>query len=177
MRTALLVIDVQQALCEGEYAMFDAAGVIARINAVSSQARAQGLPVIFVQHDEPEPPLLLDSPGWQLATGMDVQPGDTRVRKTTPDAFNATDLQAQLAQRGIERLIVCGMQSEYCVDTTVRRALALKYHVVLLADAHTSMDNEAITARQIIAHHNVTFRHMSSFGPRIKVLPVAQLQL
>ena len=46
------------------------------------------------------------------------------------------------------------MHSEYCVDTTTRRALALEFPVVLMPDAHTSAGNEAITAAQVIAHHN-----------------------
>lgn len=177
MSTALLIIDVQQALCEGEYATLDAQGVIARINAISTQARAQGVPVIVVQHEEHQAPMQHGSPGWQLPETLSVSAQDIYVRKTTPDSFNKTDLQAQLEARGITRLITCGMQSDFCVDTTVRQALSRGYDVVLVKDGHTSVDNGVLTARQIIDHHNVTFANMTSFGPRIKVLPAAEVRL
>lgn len=51
MKTALLIIDVQQGLCEGEHSAFESADVISRINRVSAKARAAGIPVIFIQHD------------------------------------------------------------------------------------------------------------------------------
>lgn len=175
MSTALLIIDVQQALCTGASAAFESAQVIRRINQASAWARGQGLPVIFVQHEEAAEPWRFDCPGWQLADGLDAMANEVRVRKQTPDAFNQTELDALLRARGITRLLVCGMQSDFCVDTSVRRALSLGYDVVLLADAHTSVDNGVLTAAQIIAHHNVTFANMTSFGPRIRVQPVAEL--
>lgn len=175
MSTALLIIDVQQALCSGATPAYEAAQVIQRINQASDWARSQGMPVIFVQHEEAAEPWRFGCPGWQLADGLHASADEPRVRKQTPDAFNRTELDALLKARGISRLLVCGMQSDFCVDTSVRRALSLGYEVVLLADAHTSVDNGVLTAAQIIAHHNVTFANMTSFGPRIRVMAVADL--
>lgn len=62
------------------------------------------------------------------------------------------------------------MHSEFCVDTTVRKAMALGYPVVLVSDAHTSAGNAAITAQQVIAHHNATLTNISSFGPRVSAI-------
>ncbi|NER58800.1 cysteine hydrolase [Pseudomonas sp. MAFF212428] len=175
MSTALLIIDVQQALCTGVAPVLEAAPVIQRINQASAWARSQGMPVIFVQHEEAAEPWCFDCPGWQLAKGLHAMAHEPRVRKQTPDAFNQTELEGLLKARGITRLLVCGMQSDFCVDTSVRRALSLGYDVVLLGDAHTSVDNGVLTAAQIIAHHNATFASMTSFGPRIRVMPVAAL--
>jgi len=58
------------------------------------------------------------------------------------------------------------MHTEFCVDTTTRRALALGLPVVLVSDAHTSAGNAALLAKQVIAHHNATLTNISSFGPR-----------
>lgn len=165
MQTAVLVIDVQQGLCEGPGAAFDCAATIARINRVTRTARDAGAPVIFVQH-EGRDYLVRDSSGWQLADGLECAPGDLRLGKTTPDAFLRTALAEMLAARGIERLAICGMHTEFCVDTTTRSALALGYPVLLIADAHTSAGNDAIPAQQVIAHHNATLTNISSFGPR-----------
>ena len=170
MSIALLIIDVQHALCGGADACFDHSGVVARINALSERARALDVPVIFVQHEEPEGDFRYASDGWQLAPALHAEEGEARVRKTTPDSFNGTGLAALLRERGITGLVICGMQTDFCVDTTVRRALAEGYDVVLAADAHTTMDS-VLSAEQIIAHHNDVFTRMSSFAPRLDVLP------
>jgi nicotinamidase-related amidase len=177
MQTALLIIDVQQGLCEGDGQAFDIPAVIARINQVSAKARTAQAPVIFVQHESTTGYLEHGSGDWQLAGGLHIEPGDIRIRKTTPDSFHKTDLHTMLQSRGITRLIVCGMHSEFCVDTTVRRALALGYPVELVADAHTSAGNAVLTARQVIDHHNLTLGNIASFGPRVRAITSEALQI
>ena len=171
MTTALLIIDVQQALCSGEYEAFEVGRVIERINHVSRQFRKSGAPVVVIQHEAPGTVFALDSPGWQLAQRLEVVPTDIYIRKTTPDSFHRTDLQAQLQARDVRQLVICGLQSEFCVDTTTRRALALGYPVQLVADGHSTCDNAVLSAAQISAHHNHTLANMTSFGPR--AVPVA----
>jgi nicotinamidase-related amidase len=175
MNTAVLVIDVQQGLCEGEGAPHDCEGTISRINDVTRKARVAGAPVVFIQHEAAG---YLDhgSAGWQLANGLDVKAIDIKVRKTTPDSFLRTDLEDVLKDRDINNVVVCGMHSEFCVDTTVRRALSLGFPVVLVADAHTSAGNVAITAQQVIAHHNATLTNISSFGPRVRAVASTDVQ-
>lgn len=176
MTPAVLVIDVQQGLCEGPDAAFDCAGTIARINAVTGRARAAGVPVVFIQHESAGGLLAHGSPGWQLAQGLVVADTDTLLRKTTPDAFLRTDLVERLAAQGVDTLVICGMHTEYCVDTTTRRALALGYPVTLVADGHTSAGNVALTPAQVIAHHNATLTSIASFGPRVTALPSADVR-
>ena len=170
-RQALLVIDVQQALCEGPSAAWDCAGLIAHINQATQAARAAGLPVVWVQHQEPG--LEYGSDGWQLAEGLHTEAADLRSHKTTGDAFWKTDLLAQLQSLGVQELVICGMHTEYCVDVTTRAALRHGFPVVLLADAHTSSGNSAITPQQVIAHHNITLSSTSSFGVRARLMSVA----
>lgn len=172
MTTALIIIDVQQALCAGPYAAFDIGAVIERINTISAKARAARMPVIFVQHEEAGGPLPYGGEGWQLAAGLQVQPEDLRVRKTTPDSFHQTNLHQLLRERGVSDVIVCGLQTDFCVDTTVRRAFTFGYQVTLVADAHSTLDNGVLTAAQIIAHHNAT---LGNFGPLVKVVPASEL--
>ncbi len=170
MHTAVLVIDVQQGLCEGPDAAHDCPGTIERINAVTQRARAAGLPVFFVQHESSAGYLEHGSREWQLATGLQVKDGDRRICKTTPDAFLRTHLHEALQALGVQNLVVCGMHTEFCVDTTTRKALALGYPVVLVSDAHTSTGNAAIGPHQVIAHHNATLTNISSFGPRVTAI-------
>jgi nicotinamidase-related amidase len=175
MTQALLVIDVQHVLCNGDEAAFDINGVIQRINAVAAKARAAGLPVFLIQHED-RGPMQHGSEGWQLDVRLSAQPDDIRVRKTATDSFHHTELQALLLARGVERLVVCGLQSEFCIDSTVRRAVALGYPVVLVSDAHSTIDNGVLTAAQISAHHTTTLAHVDSFGPRVTPVPAAEVR-
>jgi nicotinamidase-related amidase len=175
MKTALLVIDMQQGLCEGEGRAWASDEVIARINQLADRLREAGVPIVFVQHESTSGYLEHGSREWQLADGLQVQPGDLRVRKRTPDAFLNTDLEALLKARGMEAVIVCGMHTEFCIDTTTRRALALGYPVTLAADAHTSAGNAVLSAPQVIAHHNATLTNISSFGPRVSAVPSTEI--
>lgn len=177
MTTALLIIDVQRALCTGEEAAFGIDTVIATINTLVTQARAASVPVILVQHEESQGSLAFDSAGWQLDDRLAVAADDTRIRKTSPDAFHLTPLQKRLEQDDIDRLVVCGLQSDFCVDATVRRALALGYEIVLVADGHSTVDNTVLGAAQITAHHNVTLGNITSFVPRVTVLPASEVRM
>lgn len=171
MSTALLIIDVQQALCSGEYAAFESERVIERINHVSGKARKAGAPVVVIQHESPSGPLEYGTRGWQLAAGLDTQSSDIFLRKKATDSFHNTELHKLLQARGITQLAICGLQSEFCVDTTTRRALALGYPVLLIADGHSTMDNGVLSAAQISAHHNATLSNITSFGPRARAIP------
>jgi nicotinamidase-related amidase len=177
MKTALLIIDVQQGLCEGEHSAFESADVIGRINRVSAKARAAGIPVIFIQHESEGGYLEFGTHTWQLAQGLHTESSDLRIRKTTPDSFLRTDLQATLQGGAITDLIICGMHTEFCVDTTTRKALALGYPVILIEDAHTTEGNGYLTPRQVIQHHNATLANISSFGPRVRLVSSEALQI
>ncbi|HSW05951.1 cysteine hydrolase family protein [Aquabacterium sp.] len=171
MTTALLVIDVQAALFEGERRPGDASAVIARINSLAERARSAQVPVIYVQHEREDTPLAEGSPGWALARELQPATLDVRLRKTTPDAFLHTRLEPLLQEHDIQHLVICGYASEFCVDTTTRRAAALGYTVTLAADAHTTHDKPHASAEQIRAHENATLPNLTSFGPVIRAMP------
>jgi nicotinamidase-related amidase len=176
MKTAVLVIDVQQALCSGQYAAHDIDAVIGRINAVAAKARAAGAPVVFVQHEGEDSPLRYGSAAWQLDPRLDVQATDVRIRKTASDSFHETALDALLRERGVDALVVCGLQSEFCVDSTVRGALPRGYSVSLVRDAHSTLDNGVLGAAQIVAHHNETLRNLDSYQARVTLVPASEVR-
>ena len=70
MTTALLIIDIQHALCSGDDAAFGIESVIEKVNALSARTRACGSPVILIQHEEDEGPLQFGTEGWALAGGL-----------------------------------------------------------------------------------------------------------
>jgi nicotinamidase-related amidase len=177
MKTALLVIDVQSALCSGEYAAFESQRVIARINQVSAKARRAGAPVFLIQHETKNGLLDPGTHGWRLAEGLVVEETDVIVGKTATDSFHKTELEGLLQSHGVKQLVICGLQSDFCVDTTTRRALGLGYPVTLVSDAHSTLDNGILTAAQISAHHTATLANITSFGPRVTPATAAELQI
>ncbi|KPU54748.1 isochorismatase family protein [Pseudomonas fluorescens] len=177
MTTALLIIDVQQALCSGEYECFEIRRVIDTINDLSARARKAGVPVVLIQHEEEDGLLKHGVPGWQLAEGLQTSTEDHRVRKATGDSFYQTNLPQLVPVQDFERLVICGLQTDYCVNATVRQALKLGYDVVLAADAHSTVDNGNLTAEDIIAEHNKDLAHLTGSVARIDVMPARDIQL
>ena len=174
--TALLLIDVQQALFQPAPRPHEADAVIARINTLAARARAAGVPVLWVQHETaPGHRLAHGSPGWALADGLQLADTDVPIRKTTPDSFLRTGLADWLAARGITQLVVAGYASEYCVDTTTRRAAALGLAVTLAADAHTTHDKPHASGALIRAHHNASLADLTSFDVPVKAVPAGDI--
>lgn len=173
--TALVVIDVQRALFEPAPRPDEADAVLARIRSLAVQARAASVPVVWVQHERADHPLAHGSDGWALPAAVQAAPGDHFVRKTTPDAFLRTGLADWLAARGIAHLVVCGYASEYCIDTSTRRAAGLGLAVTLVADGHTTHDKAHASAGLIRAHHNATLPGLTSFGPVIRAVAAADI--
>ena len=108
-----------------------------------------------VQHDGgPGHVLAKGSTGWPHHPLVAPQSGEIVVEKRYSSSFHDTDLHRRLSDAGIDRLVIAGMQTEMCVDSACRGAVALGYRVVLVADGHTTWDTPAVDAERIIAHHN-----------------------
>jgi nicotinamidase-related amidase len=160
MSIALLIIDVQNAILRGKgtsdrQPVIDRAldETVARLADLQRTARAKGVPIILVQHDgDSTHRLARGTEGWQIR--RELADGDAVVNKASCDSFFETDLQTRLQERGITRLVVGGCMTQFCVDTTCRRAVSLGYDLTLLSDGHMTADMGDLTFSQIIAHHN-----------------------
>ena len=171
--TALVIIDVQKNLIGSSYQRDE---VLAHINTLLAKARATGTPVIYVQHDGPKGHgLEVGTDGWQISPIIVPQEGEPIVHKRASDAFYDTLLQQELNERHIRHLIVAGGQTEYCVDTTVRRATTCGYDVTLVGDAHTTYDCDTLTAAQIIAFYNETLDGFQTDTSAIIVKPTQEI--
>ena len=177
MPAAMLIIDVQQVLCVGEQAAYDVERVIDRINFVLHKARAAGALVVVIQHETQGGEMDYGTENWKLAPRLETRAGDVHLRKKATDSFHRTELHELLQSRGITSLVICGLQSEFCVDTTTRRAMALGYPVVLVSDGHSTVDNGVLSAAQISAHHNKTLSSIESFGPRTRSVPAHEVHI
>src|SRR6185436_17449359 len=117
------------------------------------------VPVIYIQHNGgPGHPLEPGSAGWPIHPAIAPAAGELVIGKTTPDSFHETTLQRELEAHGVVKLVVAGIQTELCVDTTCRRAASLGYQTTLARDAHSTWDSRTLSAPQIIAHHNDTLK-------------------
>jgi nicotinamidase-related amidase len=98
--TALLVIDTQHAI---PAAAAGRDGVLANIGGLVGKARAEGAPVIWIQHSDDGLPQ--GSAGWRIVPELSRQDGDPLVHKLYGDSFEATDLAEILAGHGVGRLV------------------------------------------------------------------------
>jgi len=157
-QTALLVIDLQQALCDAAPAE-PMQLVTARIKELLGWADRHSLPVVFVQHWT-EPGSILDrgSAGWQLADEVRDHPRSFHHEKNVLSSFEDGHLHAWLQAHDIRRLCVSGMQTEYCVSAACEDAAALGYEVILPTDAHMTIDGPDKSAVQIVDEANDRFR-------------------
>jgi nicotinamidase-related amidase len=172
--TALVVIDAQIGVV-GEAYHHDE--VLDNINLLLDRARTSGTPVIYVQHNEPKGgELEPGAPKWPIHPAIAPRDGEPVVQKESPDSFHETRLQAELEARGIKRLVITGGQTQYCVDTTVRRAVAQGYDVLLASDAHTTEDSETLPAEQIIAFTNSTLNGFWAGEREVRVQPASEIQ-
>jgi nicotinamidase-related amidase len=161
----LVIIDMQTGAFDGKAIppVADAENLLANVVELTIKAREANIPIIFVQHNGEEGhPFEHGSAGWYIHPDINQTNQDIIIQKTTPDSFYKTDLQSELDQLGIKKIIVAGLQTEYCIDTTCRRAFSLGYDVILAGDAHGTWDRENLTAPQIISHHNTILREWFS---------------
>lgn len=155
---ALVVIDVQQGMFAFPgHPPHGGAQMVERIVGLIERARAAGAPVFFIQHaGAPEDALAPGKPGFALHPELKPEPDEPVIVKQQCSAFLGTDLDARLKAAGAETLVICGMQTEFCVDTAVRGAVERGYRVRLVADGHSTFDGEGLSAAAIIGHHNRT---------------------
>jgi len=172
MADALLIIDMQTGLYDGPDKPFERERVLGTINSLIGRAREAGAPILVARHTGPAgSPIAAGSPNWQLWQGLQVdETHDHLFDKTRPSCFLGTDLARRLRALEVNRLVIVGMKTQYCIDTTCRVAVELGFSVVVPEDAHTCMDTPALKAEAIIAHHNATLA--GAFGLSVKAADV-----
>jgi len=139
MSTALVIIDIQNDYFPGgAMALEGSDAAAANAGLLLARFRARGLPVIHVQHLMARPNagyLMPGTPGAEIHARVAPQPGEPVVTKRYPNAFRDTGLLATLQGVGADRLVVAGMMTHMCVDTTVRAAFDLGFKSTLAHDA------------------------------------------
>jgi nicotinamidase-related amidase len=150
---ALVVVDVQNDVVANAHQR-DA--VVANIKTLVDTARAKHVPVIWVQHSSDE--LVENTDGWRYVPELQQDASEPVVHKRFGDSFEGTNLEDELAQRDVGRLVVAGAQTDACIRATLHGAFTRGYDTTLVGDAHTTEDFTAYglpPADKVIAHTNM----------------------
>ncbi len=153
--TALLVIDIQRGAFDGSRCPSIDRPIELLTNALLlvAAARDAELPVVFVQHcDEAGAPFEEGTPHWDLHGEFVPRASEPVIKKYASSAFEKTHLDETLKQMAIKEVILCGLQSEFCVRNTANAAIDLGYTVRLAEDAHSTWPF-AGTASEIISEN------------------------
>jgi nicotinamidase-related amidase len=160
--TALLVVDVQKGVVEGNH---DRDTVVANVGSLVEKARRERVPVVWVQHSDEQ--TVRGSDDWQIVP--ELSPGDAEplVEKNYGDSFEDTTLETVLSGLAVGRLVVVGAQTDACIRSTLHGALVRGYDATLVSDAHTTEDQTAWGAPppdQVIAHTNLYWTYQTAPG-------------
>jgi nicotinamidase-related amidase len=136
-QSVLLVVDVQADVVKGAW---EAERVVANVALTVERARAQGVPVIWVQHNDDE--LVKDSPGWQWAPELVPAVGECLIHKHFNSSFEQTTLDDELAKLGATHIVLAGCATNWCIRATAYGALERGYDLTLVSDAHTTKTRE-----------------------------------
>lgn len=149
----LLVVDVQKGITDNRLYAYDA--FISNIKKLIDSARKNNVEIIYVQHD--------DGPGTGFSIGDkdfeiadQVAPGgDEKVFiKTINSCFGNADLAEYLKQSGEKELIVIGLQTNFCIDATVKSAFERGYKVIIPEGTNSTFDNDYMDAETTYKYYN-----------------------
>ncbi len=167
MATALLVIDVQRLLVDSLEAP-RRAEFLRELKGLLDRARRADIPVVYIRHRDDE--FVPGTPPWEIAGEIAPRPSEPIVEKQHRDAFRETNLADVLARLGADHIVACGMQTEFCVDATVREAERRGYRVTLAEDGHATLPVTGATEEQIRDHVHRVLR-----GRVAEIVPSAEL--
>ena len=158
---ALLIIDMQKGSFTAATPRFDAKGVVQRINTLAAIFRKQQLPVIYIQHNGTGTgEFEKHNTDWEILDELVVEPSDILIDKTANDCFYRSGLQSALEESGVEKLLITGCATDFCVESTIQSALAKDFNVTVVADGHTTGERPHLNAEKVIAHYNWVWNNM-----------------
>lgn len=138
MTKALIVIDVQESFRQQPvWSLTANPDIVEKVNRLVEHARAQGDAVIWVLHTAPGSGGVFDPANGhvRLMAGLSEHDDEPVIVKRSHNAFTTTDLQLLLTQQGIRDVIICGIRTEQCCETTARVASDFGYNVTFVTDA------------------------------------------
>jgi len=163
-KSVLLVVDVQAGVMSQAW---DAPRIVGNVSRAVERARAQGVPVIWVQHGDDE--LRHGSPEWKWVPELVPADGEPLIHKHFNSSFEQTSLEDELAKRGATHIALAGAATNWCIRATAYGALDRGYDLTLIKDAHTTgtmeLDNGTkIEAPRVVDELNIAMKWLSYPG-------------
>ncbi|TWH81657.1 cysteine hydrolase family protein [Sedimentibacter saalensis] len=172
--TILLVVDVQTALIEEH--PYNEQNVIDNIKRLITVARYNEKEVIYVRHDDGKgEELEYGTDGWQIYYEIKPNNNEKVFEKQYNSAFLKTGLKEYLDSKKIDTIILTGLQTEYCIDTTCKAAFEHGYKLIIPEETNTTFDNEYLDGQKLYNFYNYKiwnnrFAKVLSLDETIKVL-------
>jgi len=144
----LMIVDVQVGVM-GQ--LWESPRIIGNLARLVERARAESVPVIWVQHEAEHLPR--GSEEWEIVPELAPADGEPVIPKEYNSAFEGTALEGELARLGATRIVLAGAASNWCIRATAYGALAKGYDLTLVSDAHTTHHMEIEGGASIPAEH------------------------
>jgi len=160
----LLVVDVQVGVMRDAW---ESPRVIRNVCRTVERARAEGVPVLWVQHSDADLPEGSDR--WQLVPELAPAAGEPILHKHFNSSFEQTPLDEELARLGATHVVLAGAATNWCIRATAYGALERGYDVTLVKDAHTTETMELdervkIEAADVVQELNIAMTWLSYPG-------------
>ena len=149
----LLVIDMQKALVDEDLYGFDT--FVDNTVRLVGAARKNGIEVIFVQHDAgPGSGLSVGDEGFEIIDLLRPEPGEKVYVKKINSCFGNKDFKSYMEQQEDKRLMIIGLQTNYCIDATVKSAFERGFNVIIPDGTNSTFDNNYMTAETTVRYYN-----------------------
>ena len=148
----LIVIDMQKALMDDE--LYNLNGLLENIRKLIAAARENGIEVIYVQHDAgPGTGFSVGDEAFEIADEVAPQKGEKVFVKTINSCFGNKDFTACLEGSEDDTLMIVGLQTNFCIDATVKSAFERGYQVIIPEGAHSTFDNAYMSGETTCAYY------------------------
>jgi nicotinamidase-related amidase len=163
-KPVMVIVDVQVGVMKEAW---EAQRVIANISRAVERARAEAVPVIWVQHSNHELPK--DSAQWQWVPELVPAEGEALIHKKYNSSFEQTSLDSELASLGATHIVLAGAATNWCIRATAYGALDRGYDLTLVKDAHTTESMQlaggmTIEAETVIQELNIAMKWLEYPG-------------
>ncbi|MEE3459797.1 MAG: cysteine hydrolase family protein [Candidatus Faecousia sp.] len=149
----LLVIDVQKALVDEDLYAYET--FVDSVVRLVDAARKNGVEVVFVQHDAGAGSgLSIGDEGFEIIDEIKPEAGEKVFVKTVNSCFGNKDFKAYMEQQTDRHLMIVGLQTNYCIDATVKSAFERGFEVIIPEGTNSTFDNNYMNAETTVRYYN-----------------------
>lgn len=154
----LLVVDTQKLIVNEKLYAFEE--FVSNVKTLINVARKNEVEVIYVRHDDGVgEELTIGNVGFEIYQAFAPKNGERVFDKCVNSAFRDTGLLTYLRDKGEEEIVVVGLQTDYCMDATIKCGFEHGFHMIVPAYGNTTVDNEFMSGKQSYEYYNEHMWH------------------